>query len=118
MTTTTALPPLSPRQREAFDFICSNMALYSPTVREIAAAMGIKSPHGVSQHLDALEKKGYIRREKTPPGGSRWSMGNDKPYELPSPSVVAEMCAIQAWMDHIDDDSRLLHEIARTRSGF
>lgn len=32
--------------------------------------------------------------------------------ELPSPMAVADMCAMQAWMDHIDDDSRLLHEQA------
>jgi hypothetical protein len=36
----------------------------------------------------------------------------DFPYELPAPSVVADMCAIQAWKDHIDDDSRILHEMS------
>jgi SOS-response transcriptional repressor LexA len=30
-------------------------------VREIAAAMSIKSPHGVTVHLEALKRKGYIR---------------------------------------------------------
>ena len=37
---------------------------------------------------------------------------SDKPYELPAPMVVADMCAMQAWLDDIDDDSRLLHEQA------
>jgi len=32
--------------------------------------------------------------------------------ELPAPMAVADMCAMQAWMDHIDDDSRLLLEQA------
>jgi DNA-binding MarR family transcriptional regulator len=32
-------------------------------VREIAKALSIKSPHGVTQHLDALEKKGWISRK-------------------------------------------------------
>ena len=36
----------------------------------------------------------------------------DAPYELPAPSVVADMCAVQAWRDHIDDDSRLLLEMS------
>lgn len=32
--------------------------------------------------------------------------------ELPSPMAVADMCAMQAWLDDIDDDSRLLMEQA------
>ena len=36
----------------------------------------------------------------------------DQLPELPAPMTVADMCALQAWMDHIDDDSRLLHEQA------
>lgn len=54
--------PLTARQQEVLDFIKANLALYSPTTREIAAAMCIKSPHGVTQHLEALERKGYIKR--------------------------------------------------------
>jgi repressor LexA len=53
--------PLTARQREVLEWIKAHMAYYSPTVREIAAAMSIKSPHGVTVHLEALEKKGYIR---------------------------------------------------------
>jgi repressor LexA len=34
----------------------------APTIREIAKAIGVKSPHAVSHHLGQLEKKGYIRR--------------------------------------------------------
>ena len=40
-----------------------------PTVREIAAAMSIKSPHGVTVHLEALERKGYIRMANGKPRG-------------------------------------------------
>lgn len=54
--------PLTPRQQEVLDFIRENMALYSPTCRQIAAAIGAKSPHAATVHLDALEKKGRIRR--------------------------------------------------------
>jgi repressor LexA len=53
--------PLTARQREVLEWIKANMAYYSPTVREIAAAMSIKSPHGVTVHLEALKRKGYIR---------------------------------------------------------
>jgi repressor LexA len=55
---------LTARQQQAYDFIKANMELYSPTVREIARAMSIKSPNGVVVHLEALEKKGWIRRRR------------------------------------------------------
>ena len=60
--TTAEKAPLTARQKQAYDFIASNMGVFSPTVREIARAMSIKSPNGVVVHLDALEKKGWIRR--------------------------------------------------------
>lgn len=38
---------------------------YPPAIREIGPAFGIKSLRGVTIHLDALERKGHIRREST-----------------------------------------------------
>jgi repressor LexA len=64
MTTSEQKPvELTPRQAEAVAFIKANSHLYGPTVREIAAAMGIASVNGVQGHLDALEKKGVLRRK-------------------------------------------------------
>ncbi|MBL8087183.1 MAG: transcriptional repressor LexA [Chthonomonas sp.] len=39
---------------------------YPPSIREIGAEFDIGSLRGVTVHLDALEKKGYITRAKTP----------------------------------------------------
>lgn len=36
---------------------------YPPTLREIGARMGIRSTNGVNDHLRALERKGYLKRE-------------------------------------------------------
>lgn len=33
---------------------------YPPTIRELAAKMGISSPNGVACHLRALRQKGYV----------------------------------------------------------
>lgn len=66
--TTETIPPLTAKQQAVLDFIRTNMHLYSPTSREIAAAFGWHSPHAATVHLDALEKKGRIRRL---PGRSR-----------------------------------------------
>jgi len=63
MTTSDQKPvELTPRQAEAVAFIRANSQLYGPTIREIAAAMGISSVNGVQGHLAALEKKGVVRR--------------------------------------------------------
>ena len=38
---------------------------------------------------------------------------NDKPYsKLPPALTVANMCAMRAWDDNVDDESRLLLEMA------
>jgi repressor LexA len=60
--TETAKEQLTARQAEVLEFIKANMAVFSPTVRQIAAAIGAKSPHAATVHLDALERKGRIRR--------------------------------------------------------
>ena len=36
---------------------------YSPTIRELGALLGIKSLRGVTTHLDAIQKKGLLKRE-------------------------------------------------------
>lgn len=56
-------PPLTSRQRAAYEFIRSRArAGASPTIREIAAQLGIRSTNGVCVHLRALQRKGYIER--------------------------------------------------------
>ena len=40
---------------------------YPPAVREICAAVGLNSPATVHSHLNALESKGYIRRDPSKP---------------------------------------------------
>ena len=56
---------LTPRQQEIYDFLHDKIMNrgYGPTVREIGAHFGIRSPNGVMCHLKALEEKGLITRE-------------------------------------------------------
>lgn len=56
--------PLTSRQKEILEFLGLHTRDfgYPPTVREICRATGLKSPRSVSQHLQALERKGYIQR--------------------------------------------------------
>jgi repressor LexA len=57
--------PLTERQDMILQFIRRSIRDrgYPPTLREIGAQMGIRSTNGVSDHLRALERKGYLRRE-------------------------------------------------------
>jgi repressor LexA len=56
---------LTARQEQTLDFIRRSIEErgYPPTLREIGEYMGIRSTNGVNDHLRALERKGYLRRE-------------------------------------------------------
>src|SRR5437867_13345325 len=56
---------LTQRQQMVLDFIRQSITDRGspPTLREIGESMGIRSTNGVNDHLRALERKGYLRRE-------------------------------------------------------
>lgn len=53
---------LSPRQRDVLDFItsCIDRDDLPPTVREVCTGCQIRSTNGVSDHIRALVRKGYL----------------------------------------------------------
>ena len=55
---------LTKRQQQVYDFLGSYQQQrgYAPTLQEIAAHLAVRGNLGVIRHLQALEKKGYIRR--------------------------------------------------------
>lgn len=60
---------ITKRQQQIYDFIRSYQTVkgYPPSVREMAAAVGLSSPSTVHAHLSALEAHGLIKRDKTKP---------------------------------------------------
>ncbi len=56
---------LTNRQSQILDYISASIDErgFPPTLREIGQHFGIKSTNGVNDHLKALEKKGFLRRE-------------------------------------------------------
>ncbi len=56
--------PLTPRQREIVTFVETRILDEGvpPTVREIGQRFGITSPGAVRNHLDALLRKGALRK--------------------------------------------------------
>jgi repressor LexA len=57
--------PLTPRQEEILGHIAQSIRRTGivPSVREIGQALGMRSPSTVHQHLSALIRKGYLRRD-------------------------------------------------------
>ncbi len=61
---------LTNRQQSIYEFIVEQVHARGlpPTLKEIASAFGLSSAAGISDHLKAIERKGFIRRR---PGVSR-----------------------------------------------
>lgn len=57
---------LTERERRVYDYICETIEKngYSPSVRDIKNALGIKSTATVHSYLERLERKDYIRKEQ------------------------------------------------------
>ena len=60
---------LTERQRQTLQFIAETVAErgYPPSVREIGEALGLASSSTVHSHLQALQRKGYLRIDPTKP---------------------------------------------------
>ncbi len=60
---------LGPRQLEILEFIRKNIREkgYPPSVREIGKAVGLRSPSTVHNHLERLQKFGYIQKNPAQP---------------------------------------------------
>ena len=58
------LPSLTARQKAIYDFLVKTIREkgFAPSIHEIGRQFRIASTNGVSDHLKALERKGYIRR--------------------------------------------------------
>jgi len=60
---------LTPRQQRIVQAIRASVDSkgYPPTIREIAAAVGMNGPSGVAYQLRELERKGFLRRDPNSP---------------------------------------------------
>lgn len=63
----------TPKQQEILDFIEDFIRDngYPPSIREICAAVNLRSSSTVYTHLEALKRKGYIERDETRTRGLR-----------------------------------------------
>ena len=61
---------LTLRQQQVLEFVtsCLDNNGYPPTLREICAHLGVSGSLPAAKHLNALEKKGYIKRDSVSRG--------------------------------------------------
>jgi repressor LexA len=90
---------LTQRQRDILDFIATSIDRrgYPPTLREIGEHFGIRSTNGVSDHLKALEKKGFLAREDLKSRAMR-PVASGRPGTIPDlgggPRFGQELCEV------------------------
>jgi repressor LexA len=90
---------LTPRQRQVFEFLTKRIRRgMPPSIREIGEALNISSLRGVTDHLEALEAKGWIRRAPHARGilllreasGAQPGTRGDQPSPAPSDRFESE----------------------------
>ncbi len=69
---------------------------FPPTVREIAEAVGLRSPASVTHQLQVLERKGYIRRDPNSPRAMEILHTGIEPAESAKPVYVPMLGQIAA----------------------
>src|SRR6476660_7950960 len=76
---------LTVRQRRVLEVIRNAVDRrgYPPSMREIGQAVGLTSPSSVSHQLNALEKKGYLRRDPNRPRALE-VVSPDTPSDIPA----------------------------------
>lgn len=83
---------LTARQEQTLDFIRKSIEErgYPPTLREIGEYMGIRSTNGVNDHLRALERKGYLRREDMKSRALKLVANHNSVPAAPAPKVESD----------------------------
>ena len=99
---------LTKRQQQVFDYVTKsiNERGYPPTLREIGKRMGIGSTNGVNDHLKALIKKGYLKRDHMKSRTLRPAMVTGKLVDVPVVGRVAAGMPILA-VENVEDTVRM-----------
>ena len=65
------LPPLTDVQKRVLEFVLERIRAkgFAPSAREICGRLGFKSSRSALDHLEALDRKGYLHRSPNTPRG-------------------------------------------------
>jgi SOS-response transcriptional repressor LexA len=112
---------LTPRQKECLHIIEESLRNrgVSPSIREIGRALGVVSTSGVSDHLRALQKKGYLKRYEliargliplAPPELTNTPPSNDGTFSLAPSKPVDPAQELADLREQLDDAKALLED--------
>ncbi len=96
---------LTPRQREIYDFIRDNITTnhLPPTIREIGEKFGMSSTNSVRDVLNALQRKGFIKRRAGISRGIELTHSHTEEYRtIPLVGRIAAGAPITA-IENIED---------------
>ena len=106
-------PTLTQRQRQVLEIIRRHLAEQGapPTIRELREGLSLNSLRGVTVHLDALVRKGYIERSRQArgirllgPAGKKLAPVAPVPYLIP---VLGQIAAGQPMLAEEQVEERL-----------
>lgn len=99
-----SVPRLTNRQAAILETIRSSIRDrgFPPTIREIAAATGIKSTNGVNDHLVALARKGFVRRESVVARGLSLTVPGQTELENRREQLRAELSEIEQKLNEVN----------------
>jgi repressor LexA len=105
---------MTKKQKAIYEFIVERVRRRGipPTLNEIGTAFGLSSASGVADHLNALERKGYIRRR---PGISRGIELLGESRTRPLPTVAGQEVARIPVLGSVPGPTRLTRK--RPRGG-
>lgn len=113
------MKPLTPRQLEILEFIRQFLEQegFPPTLAEITRAMGLKSPHGVREQLQALARKGAI---ELIPSASRGIRLLNRVAERDALPLIGKVAAGRPLMTeaHIEKYCRLGPELFQNKGDY
>jgi len=118
----------TPRQKQVLNIIARHLQNYGypPSLREIAAGLGVKNVFGIQRHLDALEKKGLLSRSGGSSRGIRLTGpallrhgvdGEDSAVHLPIVGTVRAGIP-QPPLEDIEEQYSIDRHVARTGGTF
>src|SRR3989344_2698145 len=89
---------LTPKQKKILDYVFSftDKHGYAPSLKEIGSYFGLRAVSTVYQHLKALEKKGYLKKEENQPRGVSLLKEELETVEIPLLGYIAAGDPIEA----------------------
>lgn len=116
---------LSARQREILLCVHEEVLArgFPPSVREIAARVGLASPSTVKHHLDVLERCGLLQRVPGLPRAlelskaARAELGVDSPALREEAAPTARVVTIDLPAAHVDEESSAVPLVGRIAAG-